>query len=122
MGLQDAVLAANEAFYRAFNQKDVALMEDVWSEAAGVSCVHPGWNVLEGREAVLGSWRDILGNPNQARIVTGGATVHIYGALALVICRELVGGSPLVASNVFALEGEAWKLLHHHSGPVFTSA
>ncbi len=122
MSLEEAVLAANEAFYRAFNQKDVALMDDVWSASPDVTCVHPGWNVLEGREAVLESWHNILGNPNQARIVTGGATAYLYGPLAVVICRELVAGSPLVASNVFALEDETWKLVHHHSGPVLGTA
>jgi hypothetical protein len=39
-----------------------------------------------------------------------------------VICRELVAGSPLVATNVFVLEDEGWKLVHHQSGPVFPSA
>jgi hypothetical protein len=28
-----------------------------------VSCVHPGWPVLVGRQTVLESWRRILGNP-----------------------------------------------------------
>src|SRR4051812_13576433 len=49
MGIEDA-LAANETFYRAFNQKDTAAMSAVWSESVEVSCVHPGWNVLTGRE------------------------------------------------------------------------
>src|SRR5438309_276363 len=43
------VLAANEAFYRAFNQKDSAAMSALWSESMDVACVHPGWNVLTGR-------------------------------------------------------------------------
>ena len=122
MSLEEAALAANDAFYRAFNQKDVAAMDDIWSSTSDVSCVHPGWNVLFGREAVLESWRNILGNPNQARIVTGGAKAHLFGAVAVVICRELVAGSPLVASNIFALEDEVWKLVHHQSGPVMASA
>ena len=122
MSLEEAALAANEAFYRAFNQKDMAAMDDVWSASPDVTCVHPGWNLLTGREAVLESWQNILGNPSQARIVTGGATAYLYGTIAIVICRELVAGSPLVASNVFALEDEAWKLVHHHSGPVMGTA
>lgn len=117
----DAVLEANEAFYRAFNLKDIELMEDIWADSDDVSCIHPGWNVLQGREAVLDSWRNILGNPAQPRIVTGGATVFFFGPVAVVICRELVGGSPLVATNAFIVEGESWKLVHHHSSPVFAA-
>jgi ketosteroid isomerase-like protein len=120
MDLEAAALAANEAFYDAFNQKDPALMDAVWADSPDVTCIHPGWNVLSGRDAVLESWRNILTNPAQPRIVTGGGTASINGQLAIVVCRELVGGSPLVATNVFVLEGEAWKLLHHHSGPVYT--
>jgi hypothetical protein len=115
------VLAANEAFYQSFNQRDMTSMEDLWAWSAPVSCIHPGWNVLQGRVAVLDSWRSILNNPSQPRIVTGGATVSIFESTAVVICRELVAGSPLVATNVFVLENGAWKLTHHQSGGVYTS-
>jgi hypothetical protein len=116
---EDDVLQANERFYQAFNRKDPELMDEVWSREHAVSCAHPGWNVLEGRDNVLDSWRGILSNPNQPRIVSGGATVTLFGDLALVVCRELVAGSPLVATNVFVREDATWRLLHHQSGPVF---
>ena len=116
------VLAANEAFYRAFNQRDMDLMSALWADTNDVTCIHPGWNALERRERVLDSWRAILGNPGQPRIVTGGATVTFRDNVAIVLCRELVAGSPLIATNVFVQEGEGWKLLHHQSGPVASGA
>jgi ketosteroid isomerase-like protein len=115
----EAVLTANEAFYRAFNEKDFEAMEEVWSSSEEVSCIHPGWNVLSGREDVLGSWRTILGNPDQPRIVFGGAAIQLLGDTALVVCRELVAGSPLAATNIFVNEAGSWKLVHHQSGPVY---
>ncbi len=115
------VLAANETFYQAFNQRDTALMDTLWAAGAQVSCIHPGWNVLQGRGAVLETWHNILENPNQPRIVSGGATVSIFDTIAIVICRELVAGSPLVATNIFVQEDGAWKLLHHHSGGVLAT-
>jgi hypothetical protein len=114
----EAVLQANEAFYRAFNLKDADAMEAVWSSRADVCCIHPGWNVIRGRDEVLASWRGILSNPTQPRIVVGGAEVTLLGSVALVVCRELVSGSPLAASNVYLLEEGVWKLLQHQSGPV----
>jgi ketosteroid isomerase-like protein len=111
------VREANEAFYRAFNQKDIAAMDEVWSQT-DVTCIHPGWNVLQGRDAVMASWRDILANPAQPKIVSGGATVTTLGEVAIVACRELVAGNPLVATNIYRLEGGVWRLIHHHSGPV----
>jgi ketosteroid isomerase-like protein len=114
----EAALAANEAFYRAFNDKDMEAMDQIWA-SGDVSCIHPGWNVLQGREPVLDSWRNILSNPDQPRIVTGGASVSLNGDIALVVCRELVAGSPLAATNVYVRQADGWKLQHHHSGPVF---
>jgi hypothetical protein len=84
-----------------------------------VTCIHPGWGALHGRTAVLESWHAILANPEQPRIVAGGAEVRLLGDLALVLCRELVGGNPLAATNLFVREAGGWKLLHHHSGPVY---
>jgi hypothetical protein len=118
---EPAVLAANEAFYVAFNQRDILVMDSLWSTASPVSCIHPGWNVLHGREAVLESWHNILRNPGQPRIVSAGATVSIIGAIAVVTCRELVAGSPLIATNLFVREDGAWKLIHHQSGAVMAT-
>src|SRR5438067_11520305 len=112
------VIGANGAFYAAFNAKDPEAMDAVWAREATVTCIHPGWNVLTGRERVMESWRGILGNPNQPRIVAGGAEVELFGDCAVVTCRELVAGNPLAATNIFVREDGQWRLAHHHSGPV----
>jgi ketosteroid isomerase-like protein len=118
MSVDDAILAANQAFYAAFNAKDIVAMDAAWAANAPVTCIHPGWNVLEGHEAVVESWRRILGNPQQPKIVAGGASVRVFGHTAIVICREFVGGSPLAATNIFVREGGRWLLVHHQSSPV----
>ena len=114
----EAVLEANEAFYRAFNAKDPDAMDAAWAAEHQVACIHPGWNALLGREDVLASWHNILTNPGQPRIVIGGAQVVFTPDTAIVLCRELVAGSPLIATNVFVEEAGAWKLIHHQSGGV----
>ena len=115
-----SALAANEEFYLAFNQKNLAAMDNLWAKSDQTSCTHPGWNVLQGRDAVLESWHSILSNPDQPRIVVGAASVTLAGDAAVVLCRELVAGSPLTATNIFVRESDEWKLLHHQSGPVST--
>jgi ketosteroid isomerase-like protein len=116
------VLAANQAFYDAFNSKDVEAMRRAWSRRDDLICIHPGWNVLQGRQPVLDSWRAILTNPDQARILVRGAGVTMLGDVAVVICRELVAGSPLASTNLFVKEDNDWRLLHHQSGPVAMQA
>lgn len=113
-----AVLAANEAFYAAFNTKNAAAMEECWARSFPVACTHPGWNAIEGREGVLDSWRAIMANPEQPKVFTGAAQAFVRGELAFVVCRELVSGTPLSATNVFVLEDGDWRLAHHHSSTV----
>lgn len=117
----EAVLEANQTFYAAFNARDISAMADAWSSQEDILCVHPGWDVLEGRTLVLESYASIFANPSQPKIVAGGESVTLAGDAAVVVCHELVAGTPIVATNVFRLEDGAWKVIHHHAGQVLSS-
>lgn len=110
-----AILFANEALYQAFADGDYPAMRALWAEQAGVSCIHPGWEPLFGREAVLESWRAILADPPP--IHCSNARVEVLGSSALVLCFETIRGNHLIATNVFTLEDGAWRLVHHQAGP-----
>jgi ketosteroid isomerase-like protein len=111
-----AVLFANEAFYRAFADRDFDAMREVWAEAAGCVCVHPGWPALTGRQKVLASWERILGGETPA-IECHLAEVHFAGETAFVVCYEVVGRDWLVATNAFVREQGRWRLAFHQAGP-----
>ena len=113
----DAILFANEAFYRAFADRDEAAMENLWSASELVACLHPGWGPLMGREEVLSSWMAIIRNPDSPEILCHNAHAHVYGETAYVICFEEIAGNFLVATNVFVREGRVWKMVHHQAGP-----
>jgi ketosteroid isomerase-like protein len=113
----DAVLFANEAFYRAFADSDMTAMAGAWSEGAVVTCIHPGWGVLEGRDEVLESWRAILDNPDSPAIDCLAPRVHMQGEMAYVLCYEAIEGNYLLATNIFVHEGRRWRLVHHQAGP-----
>jgi len=118
MSEQDtSLLAANQAFYDAFSSRDFKAMAGLWSEDAEVACVHPGWDVLEGHDAVLGSWRDILANPANPAIACHNAHAHVHGELGFVLCHEVAPEGVLVATNIFHLEDGAWRMVHHQAGP-----
>ena len=113
------VLAANEAFYAAFSRRDAEAMDALWAREAQVACLHPGWEPLVGREAVVGSWRRILlGGGAPPSIRCEGATAHVEGDAAWVICAEVLPGGALAATNVFVREGGAWRIVHHHASPL----
>lgn len=120
MSDNDAVLFANEAFYRAFADRDEDAMIALWSETAPVACLHPGWEPLFGLEDVLSSWLAIIRNPESPAILCHDAHAHVLGDAAFVICFEEIGGSFLAATNIFVQEGRVWKMVHHQAGPTAT--
>jgi ketosteroid isomerase-like protein len=119
LGMSDeaAILAANAAYYRAFTSADFAAMCRIWADD-NVSCIHPGWPVLLGRQAILESYREILRNPDQERIEPRNETVMATGDEARVFCVEFVGGAALAATNLFKRVNGAWRMTHHQAGPI----
>jgi ketosteroid isomerase-like protein len=119
MSQHAAVLFANEAFYLAFRERDTEAVEAMWATGASVTCIHPGWQALIGREAVVESWRSILTGPRPPSIRPRAARATLAGEVGIVVCYEEIEGSNslLVATNVFLREAGAWKLLHHQAGP-----
>lgn len=115
---RDAVLAQNRAFYRAFNRRDYPAMDALWATGLPVSCVHPGWAILFGREAVMDAWEDVLGAPSGPTIQPRNERVSLYGDTALVLCEEVLGGAVLAATNLFVREEGGWRLAHHQAGPI----
>ena len=113
-----ALLFANEAFYAAFAGRDYPAMDALWARRAPVACIHPGWGVLEGREAVMESWRGILGNTGNAPSVTPrDARAFVLGEAGYVTCFEAFPEGFLIATNLFVREEGEWRLVHHQAGP-----
>jgi ketosteroid isomerase-like protein len=112
------VLEANEAFYRAFAARDPGAMARLWAESHPVACTHPGWDVLDGREEVLESWRGILGSEAAPDVSCSRAQARVLGEVAFVTCHEVLPGGRLVATNVFVREGGGWKMVHHQASPL----
>jgi len=115
MRLDIEVLEANEAFYQAFAARDVTAMDAAWARRSPVACIHPGWDALDGREAVLGSFRAILESGSAPKVRCTLAQAHLLGEVAFVTCHELVQGATLVATNLFVREDGAWRLCHHQA-------
>ena len=111
-----AVLFANEAFYLAFDNRDVQAMGDLWARRAPVTCIHPGWRALSGRDDVMERWESILNSPHAPKISCHSASAHVHGDMAYVICYEDVDNTFLIATNVFVMEDGSWKMVHHQAG------
>ena len=126
---------ANDRFYRALNDLDLGGMDRIWSHASFVRCVHPGWELIVGWEAVRASWEGIFqgssGGPSHS-VETADVSVHIAAEFGWVSCIERItfsrlpgrsgGGSSAslaVATNLFqrSTGGEevGWRMILHHA-------
>ena len=124
--------AANAELYAAFEAADLDRMHALWDgadhpdDAAAVTCVHPGWDALHGRERVLRSWALIMANTSYIQFFLTDVRVSVVGSTAVVTCTENIltsvtdsgGDARVVSTNVFHRRGDAWRLTVHHGSPV----
>ncbi|MFB2917380.1 MULTISPECIES: nuclear transport factor 2 family protein [Aerosakkonema] len=120
------VLAANEAFYRAFEKKDIEAMSAVWSQGIATVCIHPGRKALKGWKEIRSSWETIFKNTQYIEIDTNIVTTEVRNNIAYVILVENVlqvnSGRKVqaksTATNIFEFMGGKWYLIHHHGSPL----
>ena len=116
---------ANARFYRVIESLDISRMDQIWSHGDHVRCIHPGWCLLAGWEAVRQSWAAIFRDSHEMRFSIGNVDVHVEGDLAWVTCSEnilshargQIAVTALLATNVFERRGGEWLMIHHHASP-----
>ncbi|HYA89627.1 MAG TPA: nuclear transport factor 2 family protein [archaeon] len=123
---EEAVRAANQRFYAAFESLDIAEMEAVWAHDDAVQCVQPGWELLLGWDEVRGSWARIFANSKRVRIALSSVWVRVEAEVAWVACTEHVttafadgfDEATVQATNIFVLRQGTWLLVAHHASPL----
>lgn len=129
MSDEQDVAAANIALYAAFETADVDGMQRVWDDADpdAVVCVHPGWPMLRGRDAVLRSWAAVMAGTDYIQFFLTDVGISVLGDTAIVTCQENVltevtekgdGNAVVVATNVLVRRPEGWRVQVHHGSPV----
>ena len=113
MMTEETALFANEVFYAAFRNGDYEAMAELWAAEAKQCCVHPMWQALFGREAVLASWKELLKGPPPVECADPYAVVT-HG-MATVFCYEKIEQTYLAATNVFILEGGRPRMVLHQA-------
>jgi hypothetical protein len=113
-----AILDANATFYKAFLRGDMAALERLWADTDDITCIHPGWPAIVGRVPVIDSWRSIISNPERPNITCHDPHAIATATTGHVVCIELIGATPLAASNHFRYIQNEWRLVHHQSSPI----
>jgi len=125
-----AVIAANEAFYRAFETLDVQEMEKVWLRASHIKCVHPGWPLLCGWGPIMTSWERIFANTISMRFTPTNIRIEVSGSLAWVVLIEELESqgydgpsrAQILATNLFEKRDGQWFIVHHHASPILATS
>jgi ketosteroid isomerase-like protein len=129
-----AVAAANQAFYDAFETRDLDVMAEVWDRSERASITHPGWPTLHGWAKVAASWDAIFRGTPYIQFFLTGVRVHVEGDAAWVTLDESIlqayrgdpdsgtvepsAGSTVAATNVFVRRDGRWLMVNHHGSPV----
>lgn len=120
------VREANERFYKAFERLSLADMEAVWATTPWVVCIHPGWRLLRGWQAVRESWVVIFKNSGEVRFTLTDLRIEVAGPFAWVVLTENllsqqqgnVAVTSVLATNLFQKLDGKWRMVLHHASHI----
>lgn len=121
-----AILAVNQAFYRAFEKRDIEAIGAILSKGIGTVCIHPGRSAIKGFDNIRNSWDLIFKNTSYIEIDLDIITTEISGDIGYIVLVEnlmqVSGGRRIkaqsMATNIFERMGGNWYMIHHHGSPL----
>ena len=124
-GSREELLGANRSFYESLEKFDLPAMKTLWHRGPGVRCIHPGWEAINGYDAIIESWDQVFRNTGWMRVTPTDVSTWRLGELGLVYCAENitakhddeVGVAVTMATNVFRQTDEGWRMVLHHASP-----
>ena len=122
----DSLIDANTRFYRAFELFVIEEMNELWDKDLAVTCIHPGWPLIQGRSEILQSWINIFNNTMVMQFTITESSIKIEGEWGWIVCteslRSVVNGKVnegrVEATNIFRRVKNEWYLVHHHGSPI----
>lgn len=116
--------AANQAFYDAFEARDIDAMSNVWEHTDRAVCTHPGWATLRGWGQVAASFFALFQNRDSIQFILTNEQASAAGDVGWVSVDENIlgeqAGSTVAALNVFVRRAETgeWAMVCHHGSVV----
>jgi ketosteroid isomerase-like protein len=113
-----------QQFYEALRQGDIERLMAVWSDDEEISCVHPGGPRLVGAGAIRAAFESIFANgavdarPEKVRrLHTHACAVHSVVEHIRMMSAQGPQSGWVVATNVYVLGTQGWRLVSHHASP-----
>ena len=113
-----------QQFYQALQRGDIEQLMAVWSDDEEISCVHPGGPRVVGAVAIRAAFDAIFANgavnarpENVRRLQTHACAVHSVLEHIQIMTTEGPQSAWVVATNVYVLAAQGWRLGSHHASP-----
>lgn len=117
-------LGAVAEFYRAFNARDIELMEQNWESSPAAVMANPVGGIMRGWPAIREVYQSIFTGKALVTVEFFDYTLHEAGDAFWAVGRERgtlqQGGRPdmpllIRTSRLFRREGQnRWRQMHHH--------
>lgn len=116
--------ATEAAFYDALQSGDIEKLMACWSDEDDIVCVHPGGARLLGPAAIRGAFDTMFANGairaqplKVRRLQSLGASMHSLLERIEVLTEEGPRHAYVVATNVYHLTAQGWRMVAHHASP-----
>ena len=94
------MLAANEAFYEAFEHRDLDAMSDLWERSERALCTHPGWSTLHGWGPIASSFAQIDRTLLEASATLGAGRLRTFIRIVAPLSIEgIIAGAVLTFAH-----------------------
>ena len=112
------------AFYDALKSGDIEKLMVCWGDEDEIVCIHPGGSRLVGPAAIRSAFDAMFASgtvhiqPLKVRRVQAlGASVHSVLERIEVLTEEGPRHAYVVATNVYFLTVQGWRMVAHHASP-----
>ncbi len=116
-------LDAEAAFYAAFERGDVDTMMAVWADDETIICIHPSGPVLVGADQIRASWQQIFRGSSTVKFIVEekqrehGQRLAVHVVNEFIHVDNLTPPAPMIATNVYRLTDDGWRMVLHHASP-----
>ena len=123
---ENAVRAANEAFYRALSAGSIEGISAACAHDPDVTALHEtSTEVAVGWKAVLDSWKAVpFDSFAELSCVMTNPAIKVHGSIARVAGLERVRGKmkagtvfafTALGTNIYEKRDDKWLIVHHHA-------
>ena len=112
------------SFYDALQKGDIEKLMTCWGDDDEIVCIHPGSARLVGPAAIRSAFDAMFANgPIRAqllkvrRVQSLSASVHSVLERIEVLTEEGPRHAYVVATNVYHLSAQGWRMVAHHASP-----